>query len=227
MTRDEFCFTFWRYYLLLEKDYLETERYIEPDLGDNYLFSVSLQPETYLGNSTVYSMELLKQLNMICAEVDAVCRSLSAEFLGKRADGMKDFSKNVLSLWPAIINQEVSFRGKNLLPFEGWNTNDKTSSPKWWGAYTACKHGRREHFYEANLKNVVNALAGLYILESYYVRDLGIRNKDIDVPNELSAIFRLRDFKTKHTLAGSGLYYATIEDIDNMFTEPKKGTINE
>ena len=38
MNRDDFCRLYWSYYLVLEKDFLDTERYISFDLGDNYLY---------------------------------------------------------------------------------------------------------------------------------------------------------------------------------------------
>lgn len=38
MNRDDFCRLHWSYYLVLEKDFLDTERYISFDLGDNYLY---------------------------------------------------------------------------------------------------------------------------------------------------------------------------------------------
>ena len=217
MTRDEFCSTFWRYYLMLEGDYKKTELFVEPNLGENCLYSTSPENIHDFGNSRTYSLNFIKLLNVVCAEVDAICRSICKELLGKNADNMNDFSKGILKIWPDIVQQEVEFYYKILRPFEGWDATDKMSTPKWWSAYTSCKHGRVENFQEANLKNVVNALAGLYILELYYVREIGTRRNERDVPNDKSAVFQLKEVGTKHKVLGYEIYCATNEDIDALF----------
>lgn len=217
MTRDEFCATFWRYYLMLESDYKETELFVEPNLGENCSYSTSSGNIHDFGNSRTYSLNFVKLLNVICAEVDAISRSICKELLGKHVDNMKGFAKEILKIWPDIVQQEVEYYYKILKPFEGWKATDKKSTPKWWSAYTSCKHGREENFQEANLKNVVNALAGLYILELYYVREIGTRRNERDVPNDKSAVFQLKEFGTKHKVLGYEIYCATNEDIDALF----------
>lgn len=219
MARNEACFNFWRYYLLLERDYIEAEKYVEPDLGDNYLYSVKQNEVVNLGNSKTYSLNFSKQLNIICVEFDSICRSVSNVILSKEANNMSDFSKNLLSIWPNLPQQEVVFYGKKLRPFEGWVSTDKNSTPKWWKAYTSCKHGRTKNFAEANLKNIINALAGLYTIECYFIKWLADKEaedcsdkEDIyDVPDEPSYIFELRDFKTSYVVSGRNIYTMTDE----------------
>ena len=79
------------------------------------------------------------------------------------------------------------------------------------------KHERLENFRDANLKNVANALAGLYILESYLVKFIGDRDNDLDIPNDISKLFELINFQTNNTVAGHGLYLATSQDIASLF----------
>jgi hypothetical protein len=53
-------------------------------------------------------------------------------------------------------------------PFKEWKNNQDLS---WYQAYNNSKHGRREKFKEANLRNLINSLAGLLILLSSQFRD--------------------------------------------------------
>ena len=69
------------------------------------------------------------------------------------------------------------------------------------------KHQRLENFKKANLKNVANALAGLYILELYFVKFIGNRDNVLDVPNNISKLFELVEFQTNNTVVGNGLYF--------------------
>ena len=74
---DEFCKYHWEYYLVLEKDFLETERYISFDLGDNYLYDD--RETTNIGNSMTFSNEYIKQYQTICSEIDVVMKSICNE----------------------------------------------------------------------------------------------------------------------------------------------------
>ena len=62
MTRDEFCKYHWAYYLVLEKDFLQTERFISFDLGKNYLYDK--KGCTNYGNSMCFSNEFIKQYQL-------------------------------------------------------------------------------------------------------------------------------------------------------------------
>jgi hypothetical protein len=48
-----------------------------------------------------------------------------------------------------------------------WSNWGEGKSPDWWRAYTGVKHERNNHFSAANLKNTLNALAGLYVMLIY------------------------------------------------------------
>ena len=77
MNRDEFCKHHWEYYLVLERDFLETERYVSFELGENYLYDgIS---HTDLGNSMSFSDEFIKQYQGICSEVDVIMKTICKE----------------------------------------------------------------------------------------------------------------------------------------------------
>lgn len=79
------------------------------------------------------------------------------------------------------------------------------------------KHERIYNYKKANLKNIVNALAGLYILERYFVKYIGDRDLDMDVPNDISCAFEMIDFNTREIVIGRNRYLAVGQDIDCMF----------
>lgn len=88
-------------------------------------------------------------------------------------------------------------------------TNHQIGTP-----YNKVKHKRVHNYRKANLKNVVNALAGLYILENYFVKYIGDRDNDMDVPNDISAVFEMIDFETREEVLGRNQYTITTQDID-------------
>lgn len=216
MTRDEFCRLHWSYYLVLEKDFLDTERYISFDFGDNYLYD-SQHTATDCANSTTFSNEFVKQYQAICSEVDVILKSICKELGNTSANSMPDYTNLILNQWSNLPNQKVRMNVIELQPFKNWSPNPAYNSPDWWSPYNRVKHERLENFRDANLKNVANALAGLYILESYLVKFIGDRDNDLDIPNDISKLFELINFQTNNTVAGHGLYLATSQDIASLF----------
>lgn len=75
------------------------------------------------------------------------------------------------------------------------------------------------NFKDANLKNVVNSLAGLYILESYLAKYIGDRDKTKDVPNDISKLFGLVNFPTNDTVVGYESYLAISQEIKALFED--------
>ena len=69
----------------------------------------------------------------------------------------------------------------------------------------------------ANLENVLNALAGLYILENYLCRYIGDTQNTADVPDTVSNLFNMVDWKTRYELIANGLFNGTDEDAPGYF----------
>ena len=222
MTRDEFCNRYWDYYLLLENEFVNTNRYIAFDLGDNNLYSEAGETtdiDSY-GNSLVFSDEYVKQYQSICAEVDTVSKAICCEFSESEARSMPRYTKIILEQWPTLPEQKVEFASTILQPFKDWksiggnNTRLEFSGLEWWRDYTDVKHNRIENYRKANLKNVVNSLAGLYTLELYLVRHIGTRDDKRDVPNDISKIFHLIDFHTENNVVGRNTYIMSTKELN-------------
>ena len=215
MTREEFCKCHWEYYLVLEKDLLKTEPYVSFELGDNYLYNSNSveNPE----NSLTFSNEYIKQYQAICSEVDVILKSICKELEDASSRDMPGYTNTILTNWNSIKAQKVKMKTIELQPLLNWEKEPSYKAPDWWQPYNRVKHERLLNYREANLKNVVNALAGLYVLENYFVKFIGDRDHEIDVPNDVSKLFEMIDYETKNTVIGKDSYLATIEDIDKMF----------
>ena len=215
MDRKGFCKHHWEYYLVLEKDFIQSERYISFDLGENYLYDNIEHSDT--GNSLTFSNEYIKQYQAICSEVDAILKSICKELDNPNANKMDiGYTPTILAKWPNIQTQKVRFRDIELEPLSSW-TNTPYHSPDWWSPYNDVKHERINNYKSANLKNVLNALAGLFILENYYVKYIGDRYNDMDVPNDISTLFEMVDFETRERVIGRNTYITTERDITALF----------
>lgn len=202
MTRDDFCKFHWEYYLVLENDFLTTERYIAFDNN----------------NFKCFSNEYIKQYQSICSEIDVILKSICKEInTASNAGKITEYTPVVLSQWSNIVNQTVDARGLSLQPFKDWTVSPGFNSPFWWTPYNNVKHNRLCYYQSANLENVINSLAGLYILELYLVKYIGDRDNDMDVPNDISKVFSINNFSTKDTVYGKNTYGIRPEEIDAMF----------
>lgn len=214
MNREEFCRLHWSYYLVLERDFLDTERYVSFDLGDNYIYDN--QTVTDFANSNAFSNEFIKQYQTICSEVDVILKSICKELGNNNANSMPAYTEEVLKRWSNLPDQRVKMNETELRPFQNWKSAPNYNSPDWWTPYNDVKHERLANFRNANLKNVANALAGLYILELYLVKFIGDRDQDVDVPDDVSKLFEIVDFETINTVIGRNSYFMTAQDVKSI-----------
>lgn len=216
MIREEFIDTFWDYYLVLEQDFLSTERYVSFDLGDNYLYDGGTPKK--LENSRCFSVEFAKQYQTICSEIDVILKAICGELNAKLSkENICEYTKAILNnnFWKSIVSQEVEFKKIKLQPFKNWSENPY-QSPDWWSLYNDVKHNRAVKYQDANLKNVLNSLAGLYILENYLVKYIGDRDDSRDVPDDMSKIFTMVNWSTKHKILSKNLYAIIADEIDSL-----------
>lgn len=222
MTREEFCVAHWDYYMVLEKDFLETERYLTIELGDNYLYDTGAIPSDP-ANSLAFSVEFIKQYQAICSEVDVIMKSICTMLGNANANTMPQYTSTIFASpkWSNIGNQKVQIKEIELHPFKNWAANPY-NPPAWWPLYNDVKHKRLSNLREANLKNVVNALAGLYVLENYFVKYIAGETGDIDVidvPSDKSYLFQMINWKTIWTVSGKDEYAIPEHAIKKMFAE--------
>ena len=137
------------YFSCLEDDLLTLSRWIE------------FCPQ----NESVFSIELARLLMTACAEVDVVAKALCREIAPARgARTIGAYQEVLCAALPMLCEVQVRMTrfGMVLNPWANWRQHD--NPPLWWSANNKVKHHRAQHFAEANLKSVLNAISGLLVL---------------------------------------------------------------
>ncbi len=158
----------WNYFLALEQDVERIARFVE--------FSSN--------NFGTYSIEMAHLYLAAASEVDVVTKQLCSMLNAEATPNNIEQYREVIKLHiPEIENSIVTIPryGLELQPWSNWNNNE---TPNWWRDHNKVKHNRGEHFALANLKNVLNAMAGLFIVTLHYQR-LSISGKRIEPPPNL------------------------------------------
>lgn len=155
----------WNYFIALEADIESLSRYVE-FTKDNF---------------KTYSIEIAHILLASSSEVDVVakqfCKRLDAK---SKASQIDQYREVITSAIPEFADSLISLPryGLELSPWSNWNNNQ---SPLWWKSHNEVKHQRNEHFPKANIKNVLNSMAGLFILILYFYKDI-IDGRRIEPP---------------------------------------------
>ncbi len=155
----------WSYFLALEADMEKLSRYIE-FTSDNY---------------EVYSIELAHILLASSSEVDVVAKQLCSQLEPENnASNIKEYRKILRKVLPELEQAKVTLPryGLELEPWSNWSNNN---TPNWWRSHNKVKHERHDYFTEANLKNTLNAMSGLFLIVLYYYRGY-IENRRIEPP---------------------------------------------
>lgn len=118
-------------------------------------------------NLKTYSYHIHELLIRICVEIEANFKAIFAENQYSKQEKdltIKDFWKINAShkLSDYKVKMPIWEGKKNTFePFAGWLTS--TSLP-WYRAYNRIKHNRDKCFAEANLKNLMDAFCGLFVV---------------------------------------------------------------
>lgn len=181
MTVDNFLNKFWKYYIILEERFEGTTRYVELT-EDNY---------------STYSIDFVNQIQTIGSEIDVIMKSMCGLNSTDRSTITK-YATIILNDYPDIVSFEVKARDISYKPFDGWNAERAADSLSWWSAYNNVKHGRNENFKDANLKNVLNALMALYLLEMLYFKKIADDNEAPDTLIDASKMFYIVGWETRY-----------------------------
>lgn len=159
----------WEYYIALEENLLRSSRFVE--------FCED--------NMSVHSTEFTILLLALGSEVDVIAKGFSRVLSPEKApEGMKEYRHSILGAYPGFWKSEVAMPrfGLQIQPFITW---EEDVVLRWWDSYNGVKHHRGERHKEGNLKNVVDATAGLFILLLYYYRQLYTASAALDPPSKL------------------------------------------
>ena len=159
--------SYWNYFLALESDLVHLSRFVE--------FTTD--------NFKTHSIEMVHLLLTAASEVDVVIKQLCKRVSPTEpANDMKDCRKILQQEYPDLAKMKVCLPryGLELTPWLNWQ-QDK--SPDWWSDHNKVKHRRGEHFNKANLKNVLNAIGGLFLVLVLFYRGQTERHRLVPAPS--------------------------------------------
>ncbi len=145
----------WNFFLAVEEDLHQLSRFIE-FTADNF--------ETH-------SLELARILFAAAAEVDVVAKQLCKQFVpGSHASKMNEYGDLLAEHLP-VLGEAKTAISRHGLTFQPWTNLQERSVPDWWRAYNDVKHPRHERYKSANLKNAMNAVAGLFLITLFHCNE--------------------------------------------------------
>jgi len=190
----------WNYFLAAEADLIELSRFVEFDKK----------------NYNCFSVEMARLLMSAAAEVNVVCKQLCKTInSASRAESINQYRDDIVQAFPMIPTFEVLAPryGLRLKPWASWRR--RNNPPIWWTAYNKTKHHRHTEYHRACLKNVLNAVSGLFVVCLYLYIDKAEQSQLIPSPivlrpggdrfmgqthggYELAIQYRLRDRQQSH-----------------------------
>lgn len=137
-------------------------------------------------NYGCFSVEIARLLIAAAAEVDVICKQICKGLNpASKARNINRYRDEIVPLCPQMPQFEVlaPLYGLKLKPWVNWNRPDGV--PDWWTAYNKTKHHRHTEYHRANLKNALNAVAGLYVACLYLYRDKATKGELVPTPRIL------------------------------------------
>lgn len=143
------------YYLSIESDLEDCARYVE--------FSQE--------NFETYSIEFSRIIMAASAEIDTTAKELCSLInSNETTKNIRQYANCIHPKYPNIPGVVIAIPryGLKTKPWEDWSN---IRSPDWWHGYNALKHDRVNEFKKANLKNALNAVAGLLSITLYFHKE--------------------------------------------------------
>lgn len=185
-----FVRSYWDYYLELEEQFSQTKKYIAFDIY----------------NKDAYSVEFLKLMQAVCSEIDVVAKEIASaldpSFKVDSSTNIQKWGFVLQNKLPHLLTAEVVFNHDiRVTPWKNWmyeqyrnksnalryRLKGNAKTPSWWVAYTDVKHQRTRatdngqiNYTKANLINLINSFAALYILETEYLATLSGDQEPVD-----------------------------------------------
>jgi len=162
---------FWNNYKSIESNFLDFLEYVP------YCES----------NIKMYSPKLAGLLLQIGGYVDSAFKEMAKYFVLrayiKKKDGTAKRAKvitdivDAYSVYGTIYNlssnngdhliAKLDFGDKEMYPFKNFSSSN-FDSPEWWDAYNKVKHEYSLHYKKASIDNVLNGLAGAFLLNAIH-----------------------------------------------------------
>ena len=167
----------WNYFMALESDLERLSRYVE--FTDK--------------NFSTFSIEIAHLFLAAASEVDVVAKDLCASLdKNSKAKSIDRYRQVITNYYPDIGTYQVMIprHGLTFTPWENWASE---KSPLWWTSHNKVKHQRNEFYEKASLKNALNCMAALFLLDILLYLNRGVERLDpppvmFNPPRELGAV---------------------------------------
>ena len=170
---------------------------------------------------SVYSARLSDILLRSCAECENVAKSLcnDKQLVAGGVDVQEFnfsavgnaicaripiYTKGLTVIWPYQSLTTTTVR-----PFDTWQSN-ASKNPDWFNAYNGVKHDRIGNAQKANVKNVIHAIGGLFIL------NLWLREEDIVMHSEHFNLAKKRITSYSHFFSPEMFLKSTDGNMRNL-----------
>jgi hypothetical protein len=176
MDKTEFINAYWKYYLLLENEVINTDNYVQIDEC----------------NYGTFSLEYFKVMQSLFAEIETMFKLIVGEDKGDIGKYRAGILEN--EHYEKIVNETLTINGNiSISPFKGWDS----AKLSWWDNFQSIKHKKDSNFKSANLENTLNMLSALYILNVYYYNKNFYRETtDASIPLKMSKLFTLTQLQS-------------------------------
>jgi len=211
---------FWPIYKKLEEEFKELSYYIAIDRKQLKTYSIKIAD---LILRTVAECENIASL---------ICKNENIKFRDKKGHIRKsvyfnEYIEELNSIFrldeklinPIYINIDESAFDIKLQPFRKEklkvNGKEKEIIP-WYNAYNKIKHDRVRYFKQANLENLINALAALFMLNVYLKNEVFYEGQTYDYNKIINKIEAFSDvFKVDYSIKTDG--YDNVKNKDTFF----------
>lgn len=166
MQKDELL-NYWYYFCSLCQELDNTRQYVDHR-------TIHTENGVKLANGSTYSTIFLKLFLASAIEFETIgkvlCKNINSEF--RMNSNIVAITETITEKFPNIGHTTVTTDFETLCPLLGWKikVDGKKKSVDglpWWTSYTQIKHKRYEFFSEANLRNCIDSLSALLVLELY------------------------------------------------------------
>lgn len=177
-----FVKSYWNYFLELEEEFKQTQKYVS---FDKY-------------NEKTYSVEYLKLIQAVCSEIDVVAKAIAEhfdpQFHAIKHPNISHWGYVLCNHMPQLSSFSVRFNDDiDVTPWKDFGYTqyydkndvlryrlaDGCKTLKWWKDYNNMKHARTTfdsngimNFTRASLKNMILSYAALYALETLYINEI-------------------------------------------------------
>lgn len=224
--------SYWNYYLELEERMEATKKYVEFDLYNSKIYSSTylMLMQAVCSEIDVVGKEIAsyfsedfrkdegkKPINRWWYEIQDVMsdvfRTVSFADSIKRDPWAGYRVVKVISQRPDRNGDLKDVTNYNLQPKEN---GIMYATPKWWNAYNKVKHKRLDsdsdgvNYKKANLDNLTNAYAALYLLEFEFMKKIGRLEERVSCGD--STLFGMGDLEEHNVSKG----FASEEDAETI-----------